>query len=112
MRILSKLAAVVAIGAFALLVQGCLTAPFMPPMGTLVSSVQAPLDIDYHQTNVAAAKTGEASSISILGLVALGDCSTQAAAQQGGLRTVNTADYDYFNVLGIFQKTTVRVYGE
>ncbi|HQQ92319.1 MAG TPA: TRL domain-containing protein [Kiritimatiellia bacterium] len=89
---------------------GCLTAPFAPPMGA-VTAVEAPLSID-HNRSAMASKKGESSAMCILGLVSVGDASTQAAAQEGGLKTVHFLDYKYFNVLGIYQKTTVMAYGE
>ena len=95
----------------ALCLAGCLNAPFQPPTGMAFSQYQAPLSIDHNKTAITA-KKGQAESICILGLVSLGDCSTQAAAQAGGLTTVEHADYDYYNVLGVFQRTTVIVYGK
>ena len=76
-----------------------------------VTSVDAPLSID-HNRSAMASKKGESSAMCILGLVSVGDASTQAAAQEGGLKTVHFLDYKYFNVLGIYQKTTVMAYGE
>lgn len=89
---------------------GCVTAPFKPPMGA-VTAVDAPLSIDHNRSSVTS-KKGEASAMCILGLVAVGDASTQAAANNGGLKTVHFLDYKYFNVLGIYQSTTVVAYGE
>jgi len=93
-----------------LLLSGCVSAPFVPPMGWVFSQVSAPLDVDYNKTAVPA-KQGTADAICILGLFAFGDASTQAAAQAGGISTIDHADYQYLNVLGIFHKTTVIVYG-
>jgi hypothetical protein len=50
--------------------------------------------------------------VSILGIVSTGDCSIDAAAKDGGLNKVNHLDYDYMNILGIYQKVTVIAYGE
>ena len=50
--------------------------------------------------------------MSVLGLVAVGDCSLKAAMDEGGLKSAEYADYEYFNVLGIYQKVTLRVVGE
>jgi hypothetical protein len=46
------------------------------------------------------AKKGEACASSILGLIAFGDASLAAAAQNGGITTVKIVDYSYSNVLG------------
>jgi hypothetical protein len=83
----------------------------MPPTGLIVTSVSAPLDTDM-KTTPKKIQVGESSSISILGLVAFGDASMEAAAMDGGLKTIEYADYNYFSILGIFHKFTVRAYGE
>ena len=65
---------------------GCVVAPFQPPMGA-VSVVQAPLSTEGNFN--AGSKRGEASVISVLGLVSVGDCSIDAAVKSGGLQKVN-----------------------
>lgn len=90
---------------------GCLRAPVIPPQGWIYSEFQAPLDIDYDKTPVTG-KMGKAESMSVLGLVALGDASAKAAATQGGISTIEHADYTYFNVLGIIQRYDTVVYGQ
>ena len=57
-------------------------------------------------------RRGEASSTSVLGLYASGDCSIAAAARNGGLKKIGHVDYEYVNVVGIWQQATVIVYGE
>ena len=79
---------------------GCLVAPVVPATGLFYSDIKAPLDIDMNKTAVAA-KSGEAMATSILGLVATGDCSIKAAAQNGGITTIESVDYKFFNVLGV-----------
>lgn len=92
---------------------GCvmMRAPFMPPVGGAFTSIEAPLDVDYDSTTLGM-RTGEASSHNILGLIAFGDASTQAAAMAGGLLSINHADYKILHILGIYTKTTVVVYGD
>lgn len=97
--------------ASAVCMTGCVKAPFTPPMGAY-TNIQAPLDLDYDATKIKGTKTGESTATCILGLVALGDASTQEAAKNGGLKTINHADYEYKNILGIYQETKVKVYGE
>ena len=106
---MKKTLVVSAIGAMSLLLSGCLCAPFEPPVG-LVSVIKAPLSTEGNWEM--GSKSGESSSISILGLVAVGDCSISTAADAGGVSKVNHVDYEYRNVLGIYQKATVIVYGE
>ena len=90
-------------------VAGCLSAPFQPP-GGVVSVTTAPLSTEGNWD--VGSKRGEASSYSVLGLYASGDCSIAAAARNGGLKKIGHVDYEYFNVIGIWQKATVIVYGE
>ena len=93
------LATLMAIGA-----AGCLSAPFQPSVTTAPLSTEGNWDVG--------SKKGEASSFSVLGLYASGDCSIATAARNGGLKKIGHVDYEYLNVIGIWQKTTVIVYGE
>ena len=90
-------------------VAGCLSAPFQPPSG-VVSVTTAPLSTEGNW-NVGT-KRGEASSFSVLGLYASGDCSIATAARNGGLKKIGHVDYEYVNIIGIWQKATVIAYGE
>ncbi|MFA7256906.1 MAG: TRL-like family protein [Kiritimatiellales bacterium] len=91
---------------------GCLVAPFVPPSGMAYSQFDAPLDVDFQNTDLSGMKKGTSETMSILGLVATGDASAQAAAKNGGITKIVHADYEYFNVLGVVQRTTVIVYGK
>lgn len=91
---------------------GCLTAPFVPPPGMAFSQFDAPLDVDFQNTDMSGMKQGKAETMSILGLFAFGDASSKAAAENGQISKIVHADYEYFNILGIIQKTTVIVYGK
>ena len=96
-------------GVLAVAATGCVVAPFEPPSG-LVATTVAPLSTE---GNFAAGnKSGEASSTSILGIYASGDCSLAAAVRNGGLKKVEHIDYAYTNIIGIWQKATIIVYGE
>lgn len=90
---------------------GCLVAPFRPPQGIVVDVQKAPLDLQYDRT-VPGPKRGESSAHNILFLVAWGDLSTQTAAKAGGITRITHADYTHLNILYIWQRTTVIVYGE
>src|SRR5690606_38736577 len=104
-------AASCAIAGVAMISTGCLRAPVVPPYGIIYSEIQAPLDHDFDQT-IVPSKAGRSESISILGLVAMGDASTNTAAKEGGLSVIHTADYEYTNILGIYQKYVTVVRGE
>lgn len=111
MRMPARAATATGTAVLCLSLSGCLSAPFQPPTGIAYSNYQAPLSVDHNKTAVAA-KQGEAHSVCILGLVSFGDSSLQTAATNGGLSTIEHADYSYFNVLGIYQKTGVVVHGQ
>ncbi len=104
-----KTLGLLALSCATILSAGCISAPFKPPMG-IYSEVSAPLSTE--GPIQIGTKSGEATSKTILGLVATGDCSIQAAAKNGGLTRIDHVDYRYKNILGIVQETTVIVYGE
>lgn len=87
-------------------------APFSPAQAVFFNNTSAPLTTEYAETPVAGLRSGEASAVNIMGLFAFGDCGLRAAAEEGELKTISFADYANFNVLGIYQKTTVTVYGK
>ena len=95
------------------LLAGCsgVQAPVMPPQGLGFTDYVAPLDIDFDKTALGT-KKGEASSSSILALIATGDASIQAAARNGQINTINHADYRVLSVLGLYTKFTTIVYGD
>lgn len=90
---------------------GCVVAPVVPPMGGIFTDVKAPLDVDFNQS-AAPSKSGEAMMTSILGMVSWGDCSIKSAAANGGLTTLDGADYKYYNILGVYQTFTTIVHGK
>jgi len=92
---------------------GCMiAAPVIPPQGWVYNDTKAPISTNFKDTPVGT-KVGTASASSLLwGLMGFGDCSIHAAAKQGGLSKIYHADYEHFNILGVYTKTTVFVYGE
>lgn len=91
---------------------GGMRAPVMPPMGVIYTGVAAPLDIDYKESGLGE-KHGKASVQQVLGLVAWGDASTEAAAKNGQITVIDHADYEFlYVVLGIYSKYTTIVYGQ
>ncbi len=102
----------------ALLMAGCVKAPFSPPFGGVVTSVRVPLQYEFKDGGTpCATASGSVSSWFVQWpfyptvSIAADDCSIQKAARDGGLSSVSYADYEYFQVLGVFGKTTVRAYG-
>ena len=110
MRKIASLLTVMVLACGAMLT-GCYSAPVIPPMGMAYANIQAPLDVDYDNTSVPS-KSGVAESMSILGLVAMGDASAATAAANGNIDTITHADYEFFNVLGVYQRFRTVVYGE
>ena len=88
---------------------GCgVQAPVVPPAGWVYNNQQAPL----FPGKETGSKVGTSSSICILGLVGVGDASINAAAEEGSITQIKHMDYDYFNILGIYQRYTTIVRGE
>lgn len=71
--------------------------------------------IDLDSTSIGQ-KSGEASTEYIFDPIltgmsgSWGDCSLEAAAREGQLNKVGTADYEFMSVLGVYAKTTVHVH--
>ena len=57
-------------------------------------------------------KRGESSASSILGIVATGDAGVEAAARNGNITKIHTADTHASSVLGIYATYTTVVTGE
>jgi len=91
---------------------GFLRAPVVPPLAFVYTSVKAPLDVDADNTVIPGKKPGTASTINVLGIVAIGDASVKAAAEDGEITTVQHVDYEFMNVLWVFSKYTTIVYGQ
>ena len=56
-------------------------------------------------------KEGRAECKSILSIVAIGDCSTEAAAKNGGISQIQSVDAKVFNILGLYGTYTTIVKG-
>jgi hypothetical protein len=98
---------VVALGLGATLFTGCAT---HPTAGALFSDIKAPVTAT---SNVRATRVGVSEScVSILGLVATGDCSVANAKKNGGITQVSTVDYQTNNILGIINKGKTIITGE
>jgi len=102
---------VAAIAAIVLLAMGCYSAPVMPPTGLIFMNVEAPVSPAVAGQPMGA-RTGRASASSILGLFAWGDASVAAAVRNGGIVEPQHIDYEFFNILLIYQKFTTVVHGE
>jgi hypothetical protein len=97
---------VFALGAVCMLM-GCAT---MIPIGGLYTGTKLPFMAT--SNSGVSSKTGEAQCTSVLGLVAVGDCSIDTAKKNGGITKVNNVDWDVKNILGIYGTYKVIVSGE
>ncbi len=80
-----------------------------PVTGFLYTDVKAPLAVT---SNAGSSKVGTAKMQSILGWVATGDASIEAAAKSAGITKIHHVDYEANSILGIVASFTVVVYGE
>ena len=97
-----------------MMVSGCaagLSTPagtMTPAPGLLFADAKGPLVTG----DGGAGKTGTSECVSYLGIVALGDASLETAMKNGSIKKINHADIHLYNILGIYAKTTVTVYGD
>ncbi len=77
------------------------------PVGMIITDVELPIAAS---ANGSYSKTGEATCVSYVGMVAKGDCSIETAKKNGGIRSVTSVDWHYDTILGIINtyKITVR----
>lgn len=81
-----------------------------PANGALFSNVK--WDSSIANNTVEAEKQGEACVSSVLGLVASGDASIEAAKAAGGITEVATIAHNSSNVLGFYAKYCTIVSGK
>jgi hypothetical protein len=79
-----------------------------PALGIVYTDVKAPLAIDGGSGTV----EGQACASSILGLIATGDASIEAAKSNAGISEVSFVDYHSTNILGIYAKYCTIVKGK
>ncbi|MCZ7582726.1 MAG: TRL-like family protein [Deltaproteobacteria bacterium] len=80
-----------------------------PVTGFVYGNVQGPLTVTDLEN---ASKKGMGTCKSVLGIISWGDCSIEAAAQQGGITKVRHVDFDSLNVIFVYAAYTTIVYGE
>ena len=101
--------------AFTVLMSGC--AAFVGaggvPRGAILTDVQGPRATQTFEMSVQAGelKRGTSSAEGFLGLVAQGDASIQAAAQDAGITNIHHVDFKRRSILGVYVKHTTVVYG-
>ena len=105
----------------AMFLTGCATpirAPVVLPTGWIYTSHKAPLDVKYTGASFGNQKgTATAHYLYIpftYGLLSFtwGDASMAAAAKDGRIQSVQAADYEYLQILGVYSEMTSIVYGQ
>ena len=77
-------------------------------MGTIYSGYKSPGQVG----TAADGKTGQACISSILGAIALGDASIEAAKKAGGITQIAHIDHEQFSVLGVYATSCTIVHGQ
>ncbi|HLU51122.1 MAG TPA: TRL-like family protein [Flavobacteriaceae bacterium] len=80
-----------------------------PLSGMWYTNVKAPVAVTGNSNST---KVGSSEATSILGLVAKGDASIDAAAKSAGITKIHHVDEQSTNILVLFAKYKVFVYGE
>jgi len=80
-----------------------------PLHGALYTGVKAPINAGSSSGDVT--KEGQACAISVLGIIASGDASIDAAKQAGGIKEVLSVDYEATSVLTIYASFCTIVKG-
>ncbi|MFZ0390153.1 MAG: TRL-like family protein [Calditrichia bacterium] len=107
---MKKLILVVLLFALPLMfLSGCAAYSVAPVTGFIYTEVKAPMGAT---SNENATKMGISSATSILGLVATGDASIEAAKKNGNITKVTHVDYSSKSILGIYAEFKTIVYGE
>lgn len=91
---------------------GCI--PGFYTVGGLYTAVKTPAAAVayYGPTATQAAKVSRATATNILGIIATGDASLEAAMKQGGITKVHHVDQEVTSILGLWSTYTIIVYGE
>lgn len=79
--------------------------------GCAYSNIRGPYDVNIENTDFGT-KVGRSSNYSVLWLVAWGDGGYKAAADNGGIKVMKHADYQFTQYLfGLYARETTIVYG-
>jgi len=95
-------------------ISGCsafFRAPVVPPTASVFTDIECPIDVNFNNTTIGP-KKGMSQSVGILGLLAFGDASVKAAAQEGNITTVDHIGYKFTNILGIVSFYKTIAYGQ
>lgn len=107
--IMKKIFSFVCVAAAVLSMSSCAVVATPAGIGGLYTDVQSGLTAT---SNTVGKKVGTSSAINVLGIVATGDASINAAAKNGGITKISHVDQKQTSVLGLFAKSETVVYGE
>lgn len=79
-------------------------------MGLFYTNVKDYTNVEFE--NVGTSKAGKSCGTNILGLVAMGNTSIDAAKKKGGITKVATVDFEGTSILGIYSTVCLVVRGE
>lgn len=96
-----------AVAASVFVTTGCATPV---PLGLIYTKVTLPGAVGNSELQYS--KTGTASCYSIIGVVAAGDASVNAACHNGGITKVSWVSYSVNNIMGAYGSYTTTVYGD
>ena len=88
-------------------ITGCATSI---PFGCLYTDVTLPAGLGNGELTYS--KEASAKCTSMLGLIAVGNASLNAAANEGAITKISWASYKVVNILGLYATYKVTVYGE
>jgi hypothetical protein len=106
---MNKFVRLIFIAVVGFMLTSCAAAIKSPVLGTLYTDVKAPV---VATSNANSTKVGTSEATSILGIVATGDASIDAAAKSAGITKIHHVDEHSKSILGLFAKYKVYVYGE
>ncbi len=107
----AKVLAVAFSGVLVMSLAGCaMTAPTSGIGGGVFVGVTEPVGVGTGKVG-SGLKRGAATCTNILGIIVSGDCSINTAARKAGIKEISFVDKEVNNILGLFGRVTVVVYG-
>lgn len=82
------------------------------PRGALITDVTLPIAVASNPRKAETPKVGKSQCNDVLGLIANGDASINAAMQNGNIKTIYYVDWKANNILGLIGTYECTVYGE
>ncbi|MEF8787883.1 MAG: TRL domain-containing protein [Planctomycetota bacterium] len=105
-----RIVALVALCSLAVMFAGCAVTPNSSVIAPLNVRQESPVAVG-NTTDVEPAKMGTARSEGIL-FIGFGNSSIKAAMENGNINRIHHVDSESLNILGIYSRYEVRVYGE